>query len=100
MVCKYTAGYIYQVAPGEFPFTATCSEKEEIQKISFYRNKKQNSISYLMVYIKYFFAPNLPIFWIRLAKKQEEGKKHLQLQNVVFHTKAITYCCYLIRQEI
>ena len=26
---------IYQVGPGEFPFTATCFEKEETQEISF-----------------------------------------------------------------
>ena len=32
MICKYTGGYIYKVTPGEFPFAATCFEKEETQK--------------------------------------------------------------------
>ena len=27
-VDEYEYGYIYQVAPGEFSFTTTCSEKE------------------------------------------------------------------------
>ena len=30
-----TRGYIYQVAPGEFPSTAIFSEKEETRKIPF-----------------------------------------------------------------
>ena len=30
-----TGGYIYQVVFGEFPFAATCSEKDEARKISF-----------------------------------------------------------------
>ena len=32
---QITGGSIYQVVPGKFPFTATFSEKEETQKISF-----------------------------------------------------------------
>ena len=35
-----------------------------------------------MVY-KIFFAPNSPIFWMRLAKNREE--EHRQLQNVMQH---------------
>ena len=34
-IYKKRGGYIYQVALGEFPFAAACSEKEEAQKISF-----------------------------------------------------------------
>ena len=28
MICKQTGGYIYQVASGNVPFAANCSEKE------------------------------------------------------------------------
>ena len=36
--------------------------------------------------IKYFFAPNSTIFWIRLAEKQKE-EEHSQLQSVMHFTQ-------------
>ena len=39
MTCKQIGGYIYQVAPGEFPFTTTCFEKEETQKTCFLKEQ-------------------------------------------------------------
>ena len=47
--------------------------------------------------IKYFFALNLPIFRIRLAQKQEEGKEEEQAnaKHYAFQAKAIIYCCVL-----
>ena len=47
-----------------------------------------------MVY-KIFFAPNLPIFKIRLTKKREEGEKHANAKCYVFRPKAIIYCFML-----
>ena len=42
MICKLTRGYIYQVASREFPFAATCSEKEYSPK----HFTQQNIIQY------------------------------------------------------
>ena len=36
--------------------------------------------------IKYFFAPNSPMFWIRLAEKPEEGEEYMQMQHVMCFT--------------
>ena len=40
----------YRVAHGEFPFTATCSEKEETRNISFYSDKQLICVGRLLVY--------------------------------------------------
>ena len=33
--------------------------------------------------IKYFFALNLPMFWIEQEEKGEEGEEHMQMQSVM-----------------
>ena len=65
MFYKYSGGYIYQ-------HLATCQEKEMTRKISFYGTT--NWIVLVVRWsIKYFFAPNSPIF----GKSLDEGRKQI-----------------------
>ena len=68
----------------EFHFTMTCSEKVETRKnfLSIGANKWIASAVWWC--IKYFFAPRMLLFWIRLAEKWEGGEEvHTQMQSIM-----------------
>ena len=66
------SGYIFSVVSGEFPFTATCSEKKRPEKFPF---KVTNNWIVLAVRqsLNYFFALNSLIFRKSLAEQKETG---------------------------
>ena len=73
MICKETSGYIYQIVSGGLPFAATCLEN--LYRPETFPFIATNNWTVLAVRwsVKYFFAPNSPIFQKSCGKEEEEG---------------------------
>ena len=84
--------FIYQVASGEFPFTALCLQKEDLKNFLFIVT---NNFIVLTVqwFVKYFFCSEFPNILDTASKKREEEQR--QLQNVLRFTQTQKVCFFL-----
>ena len=68
----------------EFPFAATCSEKEQTEKFPFIATNNWVALA-VRWSVKYFFAPNFPL--IQKSGGDAEDGENRQIQNVSLFTQ-------------
>ena len=87
MQMQITGGYIYQVAPCGIPLRWDLFWKRRVPK-KFLLTGTNNWIAIAVRwFVKYFFALNLSIFWIRLVVKREQGEQHMQMKSAMLFTQ-------------